>query len=199
VRRTPAELGVQRSTFYAWYRRYTEDGVAGWKRRSRRPSATGIVFPRRAGPRRHGGIGRPGALAARAGLAAHGSDRAFPLGIERLSHPEGRDLITEPGLHPAPGGRPVCPPDAPAERAVANRLHVPEGHRLGLVLPVDGPRRLLAVHPGLDAHDDDAGDGRDDDTRSRAGEDRGRSGPGRPSAPAPQRQWACYVSSALGA
>jgi putative transposase len=29
VRRTLAELGVQRSTFYAWYRRYAEDGVAG--------------------------------------------------------------------------------------------------------------------------------------------------------------------------
>ena len=29
VRRTLAELGVHRSTFYAWYRRYVEDGVAG--------------------------------------------------------------------------------------------------------------------------------------------------------------------------
>jgi hypothetical protein len=29
VRRTLAELGVHRSTFYAWYRRYTEAGAAG--------------------------------------------------------------------------------------------------------------------------------------------------------------------------
>ena len=29
VRRTLTELGVHRSTFYAWYRRYAEDGVAG--------------------------------------------------------------------------------------------------------------------------------------------------------------------------
>ena len=29
VRRTLAELGVHRSTFYAWYCRYAEDGVAG--------------------------------------------------------------------------------------------------------------------------------------------------------------------------
>ena len=29
VRRTLAELGVHRATFYAWYRRYAEDGVAG--------------------------------------------------------------------------------------------------------------------------------------------------------------------------
>jgi transposase-like protein len=29
VRRTLVELGIHRSTFYAWYRRYAEDGVAG--------------------------------------------------------------------------------------------------------------------------------------------------------------------------
>ena len=29
VRRTLAELGVHRSTFYTWYRRYAEDGEAG--------------------------------------------------------------------------------------------------------------------------------------------------------------------------
>jgi len=29
VRRTLAELGVHRSTFYAWYRRHAEGGVAG--------------------------------------------------------------------------------------------------------------------------------------------------------------------------
>ena len=29
VRRTLAELGVHRSTFYVWYRRYTEAGAAG--------------------------------------------------------------------------------------------------------------------------------------------------------------------------
>ena len=29
VRRTLGELGVHRATFYAWYRRYAEEGVAG--------------------------------------------------------------------------------------------------------------------------------------------------------------------------
>jgi len=29
VRRTLAELGVHRSTFYAWYRRYAEEGAPG--------------------------------------------------------------------------------------------------------------------------------------------------------------------------
>ena len=34
VRRTLAELRVHRSTFYAWYRRYAEDGAAGLVARS---------------------------------------------------------------------------------------------------------------------------------------------------------------------
>jgi putative transposase len=37
VRRTLAELGVHRSTFYAWYRRYTEAGAAGLA--AKRPAA----------------------------------------------------------------------------------------------------------------------------------------------------------------
>jgi putative transposase len=37
VRRTLAELGVHRSTFYAWYRRHAEDGAAGLV--ARRPAA----------------------------------------------------------------------------------------------------------------------------------------------------------------
>src|SRR5215475_8272735 len=37
VRRTLAELGVHRSTFYAWYRRYTEAGAAGLVRRANTP------------------------------------------------------------------------------------------------------------------------------------------------------------------
>ena len=73
------------------------------------------------------------------------------------------------GLHPDPCGRPVRPPDAAAERALADGFHVPAGRGLGLVLPLDRARRLLALHPGVDPHDDDAGERRDDDARSRAG------------------------------
>ena len=38
-----------------------------------------------------------------------------------------------------------------AEPALADRLHLPEGDWLGLVLLVDGSRRLLALHRGLEA------------------------------------------------
>jgi putative transposase len=37
VKRTLAELGIPRSTFYDWYRRYSEDGYAGLANRSSQP------------------------------------------------------------------------------------------------------------------------------------------------------------------
>jgi hypothetical protein len=39
--------------------------------------------------------------------------------------------------------------DAPSARS--DRLHVSKGHRLGLVLPIDRARRLLAIHRHLEA------------------------------------------------
>jgi hypothetical protein len=35
VKRTLAELGVPRSTFYRWYQAYSGTGRSGWRRRSR--------------------------------------------------------------------------------------------------------------------------------------------------------------------
>ena len=43
VRRTLRELGVHRSTFYAWYRRYQAVGAAGWSPRPAAARATGTV------------------------------------------------------------------------------------------------------------------------------------------------------------
>jgi putative transposase len=70
VRRTLTELGVHRSTFYAWYRRYAADGEAGlvaktpaaqryWNRippavreQARRPSSKARTAPTTRGPQR---------------------------------------------------------------------------------------------------------------------------------------------------
>ena len=37
VRKTLIQIGVSKSSFYEWYRRYLEDGIEGLKDRSRRP------------------------------------------------------------------------------------------------------------------------------------------------------------------
>src|SRR3984893_10554922 len=46
--------------------------------------------------------------------------------------------------------------DHGSQSALANRLHLSQGHRLGLVLPVDRSRRLFTLHHCLEAvHDDE--------------------------------------------
>ena len=147
VRRPLRELGVHRSTFYAWYRRYQDGGAAGL---SPRPSAARRHW-NRLPPRRGGRAGRSGTVAPGAALS---------LGVQRVSHPQGRGSHHQSGVCGALGGQDVCSSDAPAHRVVVNRLHLPAGRRVGLVLPVHRARRLLALHRGVDAADVDAGVGR---------------------------------------
>ncbi len=47
VRRTLAEIGLPRSTFYAWYKRFLEDGPAGLEDRKPRPRAAWNRIPDR--------------------------------------------------------------------------------------------------------------------------------------------------------
>ena len=93
---------------------------------------------------------------------------------------KGRRPDREPRLHPAAGGRPFPTPDAWAQRAVADGLHVSAGGGLGLVLPLDRARRLLTQDRGLEAERHDAGGGRDRDAGPRARSHGGGSGPRRP-------------------
>ena len=188
ARRMLRQLGVHRSTFYGWYRRYTRAGPAGLAPRTvgRAPALESHPPARpRAGGR--GGVGRSREIPPRARLAVHGSGGPLSLGIQRVSHPPRRGPDHESGLRGALGGQDLRASDASAQRTLANRLHVPAGRRLGLVLPVDGARRLLALHPRVDAADVKAGVGCHRDARPRPGP--GRRGPraGRPSAAPAQR------------
>ena len=105
-------------------------------------------------------------------MSLHGPGGAFSLGIKRVSHLEGVRLDHQSGLRRALGGENVCPSHAPPQRALADRLHISPCRRVGLVLPLDGARRLLALRPGLDAAADDASDRCDGDVGPRAGLDR---------------------------
>ena len=60
VRRTLAELGVGRSTFYGWYRRYVEQGEVGLQ--AKKPGGTAVLEPDSTGCAGAGGgsgLGRP--------------------------------------------------------------------------------------------------------------------------------------------
>ena len=67
-----------------------------------------------------------------------------------LSAIEGPWPDHESDLHPDEGGRSLRQSDDRPKPALADRLHVPEGHRLGLVLSVHRAR-CPALQPGLQA------------------------------------------------
>ena len=75
------------------------------------------------------------------------------------------DLITSPAFVLLSASDRFSRSNTACPRDVADRLHLPSGDRLGLVLPLDGDGRLLALHRLLEAQADDVGLGRDGDTR----------------------------------
>jgi hypothetical protein len=67
------------------------------------------------------------------------------------------DLITSPAFIVIKGGGRVQGQDDGPQPALADRLHLSQGHRLGLVLSVNHPRRLLTLHHRLEVVHDHAG------------------------------------------
>ena len=49
VKQVLAELGIARSTFYDWYKRYQKDGYDGLADQSSQPTSFGIAFPIQSG------------------------------------------------------------------------------------------------------------------------------------------------------
>ena len=47
VKRTLAELGVSRSSFYRWYRQYLDDGLRVWSQPADHPGDSGTSYRRR--------------------------------------------------------------------------------------------------------------------------------------------------------
>ncbi len=94
---------------------------------------------------------RARAVAARAGSAVYRRAGLLRLRSVRLPPAESAGVDHQPGIHRDEGGRRVRTQDHGAEPALADRLHLPQGHRLGLVLSQHDPRRLLALHHRLEA------------------------------------------------
>src|SRR6185437_9182678 len=83
-----------------------------------------------------------GAVTARAGRAFHRHRRLFRLGGFGLSPAEGARPDRQPGLYRDQSRRRVQRQDHRVQPALAERLYLSQGDRLGLVLPVQRARRL---------------------------------------------------------
>ena len=176
VRHTLAKLGIPRPTFYRWYDRHSSGGPEALKDRSPRPDR---VWNRIPDAVRENviqlALDEP-ALSPRE-LAVHFTDTqsyfVSEASVYRLL--KARDLIASPAFIV------IKAADAFKDKTTApNQLwHLSESHRLGLVLPVGRPRRLLALYRGLETVHHDEGRGCHCHARPRAASQ--RVGTGQPS------------------
>ncbi len=128
-------------------------GLDALEDRKPRPAPRLEPHPRR-GPRQdhRAGAGRAGTVAARGRRRFHRCRKILRLRGQRLSAPESRTVsITSPAFIVMKAADAFAEPDNRNQPALADRLHLPEGHRLGLVLSLDRARRLLALHRRLEA------------------------------------------------
>jgi transposase-like protein len=138
VRRTLAKLGIPRPTFYRWYDRYSRGGPEALHDRQPRPER---VWNRIPDAVRDSvielALDEP-ALSPRE-LAVRFTDSqsyfVSEASIYRLQ--KARDLIASPAFIVIKAADCVQGQDHRSQPAMANRLHLSEGDRLGLVLPVN--------------------------------------------------------------
>jgi transposase len=165
VRRTLDKIAIPKTTFYAWQDRYAAGGFDALEDRKPRPKR---VWNRISDEVRNKVIERaleelelsPREVA----VAFTDAEKTFvsEASVYRILKAEG--LVTSPAFIVMKAADAFANPttainqrrveDAPSARS--DRLHLLEGHRLGLVLSLDRPRRLLALHRRLEAvHDHD--------------------------------------------
>jgi putative transposase len=153
AKRTLDQLGMARRTFYRWYDRYLEGGPEALEDR---PSAPSRVWNRIGDDIQEQIIEmaledeRP-ISAPRTGGALHRREALLRVGSHGLPAAQGPRPDHQPGLCRDQGRRCVPHQDHPAQRDVADRLHLLQDHRLGLDVSVDRARRLLALHHRLEA------------------------------------------------
>ena len=139
VRRTLVQLGIPKSTFYGWYRRYVEGGLEALEDQPPQPTRVWNKVPGEIGAAIiELALTEPAALAPGAGCQIHRHRPILPVRIDRLPAPEGPDH--EPRLHRDAGGGQVQSSDHAREPALADGFHLSEGHRLGVVLPLHRAR-----------------------------------------------------------
>ena len=152
VRRTLDKLGIAKTTFYRWYDRYLAFGEAGLEDRNSNP---GRVWNRIPDDIRGEIVDlalEETELSPRE-LAVRFTDTqgyfVSEASVYRLL--KTHDLITSPAFVVIKAADRVPRQDNSDEPTLADRLHLLQGHRLGLVLSIDHPRRLFPLHHRMEA------------------------------------------------
>jgi len=161
VRRTLAQIRIPRSTFYRWCDQYQTGGPEALDDRSPRPDRVWNRIPDDVRARIITlALDQPELSPRELAVRFTDVERYFVSEASVYRLLKAHDLITSPAFITMEGGGRVQEQDDRAEPALADRLHLSEGDRLGLVLSVNDPRRLLALHHRLEAVHHDEGRGR---------------------------------------
>ena len=136
ARRTLEKLGIPRATFHRWYDRFLTGGVDALEDRSPRPGRVWNRIPQDVRDRIvEFALEMPELSPRELAVTLHRHPKLLCLGSLSLSPAQGARSHHQPGLHRDQGRRRVQGQDHGAQPALADRLHLSEGHRVGLVLP----------------------------------------------------------------
>src|SRR5438128_11653533 len=139
------QLGLPKSTYYDWCRRGGRRTLALEDRPSRSRAPWNRLRPEEV----QAVLALTRAESKRAGVAHHRCRRFLRIGVQLLppaQAPRPREASGSAGLR-CPEG--VLPQDLAPQPDVGQRRRLPQGPRLGLLLPGHRPRRLQPLHPGL--------------------------------------------------
>ena len=171
TRQTLKMLGIPSSTYYDWYARWTDGGVDALADRSPRPKSVWNRIPDKVREDVVDFALEHEDLTPRELAVKYTDEKRYFVSessVYRILSAE--DLITAPAhvvIRAAdefrdktsrPNELPLSSPQAATAGQRADGLHVPEGHRLGMVLSQHDPRRLQPLHHRLETlHHDEGG------------------------------------------
>ena len=137
VRRVLEQIGIPRSTFYRWCDLYQTGGPEALDDRSPRPDRVWNRIPDDVRARIVTlALDEPELSPRELAVRFTDAERYFVSEASVYRLLKAHDLITSPAFNE--GRRRIQKQDDGAGPALADRLHLPEGDRLGLVLLVDG-------------------------------------------------------------
>ncbi len=139
VLRTLDQIGIARSTFYNWYDRYLPGGPEALEDRKPKPKAVWNKVPDEQRKRLLDMALDAPELSPRELAVKFTEEEGYFLSeatVYRIL--KGHDLVTSPAWIVLKAADQFPSADHGHQPALADGLHLSQGHRLGLVLPVDG-------------------------------------------------------------